>query len=59
MMAGRLFQKVLAAAFFGNFNQLGKKSPPPAGTSFPDRFSIAGVQRFPQFQKLNRRDVIL
>ncbi|WP_415927212.1 hypothetical protein [[Clostridium] scindens] len=41
MMAGRLFQKVLAAAFFGNFNQLGKNPrrqqalPFPAG--FPQR----------------------
>ena len=46
------FKKVLAAAFLGNPNQLGKKSLPPAGTLFPGRFSAADVQKSSQFQNL-------
>ncbi|MDB2143740.1 hypothetical protein [Enterocloster clostridioformis] len=45
-------EKVLTAIFLGNSNQLGKKSPPPAGTPFPGRFPAVDVQRSPTVSKI-------
>ncbi|WP_418416594.1 hypothetical protein [Blautia sp.] len=52
-------EKVLAAIFLGNSNQLGKNPRRRQALPFPAGFPQRMFKDPPQFQKLNRRDVSL